>query len=107
MKPVRRALHTSFIFPASCIIRAVLMFLLWIALLTAAGLCYPRWPRTSAVLFLVLGVLSVVLIFLGNSGNGLIVGPGLFWIGLGVWYLVKFRSPDARAKHVEYWTAKA
>ena len=36
-------------------------------------------------------------------------GPtgGLFMIGLGVRYLIKYRSPDVRAKHIEYWTAKA
>jgi hypothetical protein len=32
--------------------------------------------------------------------------PGAFWIALGMWYLVKFRNPDARSKHVEYFTAK-
>jgi hypothetical protein len=32
---------------------------------------------------------------------------GLFSIGLGASYLIKYRKPDVRAKHVEYWTAKA
>jgi hypothetical protein len=81
--------------------------LLWIALIAAAGLCYPRRPRTAGVLFLALGVLSAALAFTHSPGNGLAPVAGAFWIGLGVWYLVKFRHPDARAKHVEYWTAKA
>jgi hypothetical protein len=28
-------------------------------------------------------------------------------MGLGTWYLIKYRNRDVRAKHVEYWTAKA
>jgi len=28
-------------------------------------------------------------------------------IGIGTWYFIKYRNPDVRAKHVEYWTAKA
>ena len=82
-------------------------FFLWLVLLTAASLCYPRRPRTAGALFIVLGFLSIVLIFTHNPGNGLVAVPGAFWIGLGAWYLVKYRNPDVRAKHVEYWTAKA
>jgi hypothetical protein len=82
-------------------------FLLWIAILAVAGLIYPRRPRTTAALFVVLGVLSIVLVFTHNQGNNLGGAAGVFWIGLGIWYLVKYRTPDARAKHIEYWTEKA
>ena len=81
-------------------------FLLWIAILAVAGLIYPRRPRTAAALF-VLGMLSIILAFTHNIGSGFGAVAGAFWIGLGIWYLVKYRKPDARANRVEYWTAKA
>jgi hypothetical protein len=100
-------------FGASCsqsgerIIAAMWPFLLWIAILAVAGLVYPRRPRTTAALFVVLGTLSIILAFTHNAGNHLGAAAGVFWIVLGIWYLVKYRTPDARAKHVEYWTANA
>ena len=87
--------------------RAMWTFFAWIVLLCGAGLCYPRRPRVAGVLFLATGVLSIVLTLTQNSGNGLIAIPGVFWIGLGVWYLVKYRDPDVRKEHIDYWTAKA
>ncbi len=92
---------------AIVIIRRMWPFLLWIAILAVAGLIYPRRPRTTAALFVVLGALSITLVFTHHEGNNLGAVAGAFWIGLGVWYLVKYRTPEARAKHVEYWTAKA
>jgi hypothetical protein len=82
-------------------------FFLWIVLLGGAGLSYPRRPRTAGCLFIATGILALVLTVTGKNGNGLITIPAVFWIALGTWYLVKYRNPDARAKHVEYWTAKA
>jgi hypothetical protein len=64
-------------------------------------------PRTAGSLFVATGIVAIVLTLTRNQGNALIAFPGVFWIGLGIWYLVKFRSPDVRAKHIEYWTAKA
>ena len=81
--------------------------MLWFALLASAWLCYPRRPRTAGALFIMLGLLSVALAFAREAGNGLGTLTGLFSVGLGCWYLVKFRRPDVRAKHVEYWTARA
>ena len=80
---------------------------LWFALLTAAMLCYPRRPRTAGVLWVVLGMLSLFLRYLHNPGNLLGSVSGAFFVILGVTYLFKYRRPDVRAKHVEYWTAKA
>ena len=102
-------------------------FFLWIVLVCGAGLCYPRRPRTAGGLFIATGILAIVLTLTKNYGNGVIavpgalwIGrgtpgafwialavPGAFWIGLGTWYLVKYRNPEVRARHVEYWTAKA
>ena len=80
--------------------------LLWIVIIGIAGFCYPRRPRTTAALFVVLGALSIILVFTNHSDNNFGAVAGVFWIGLGVWYLLKFRTPHARAKHVDYWTAK-
>ena len=80
--------------------------LLWIVVLAVAGLVYPR-VRTTAALFVVLGVLSLSLALTQRNGNNLGVLAGAFWIGLGLWYLLKFRTADARAKHIGYWTEKA
>jgi hypothetical protein len=81
--------------------------LLWFALLTAAGLCYPRRPRVAGMLFVILGALSIVLTFPQRAGYQWGVVAGVFWIALGAWQLVKFHNPNVRAKHIEYWTAKA
>jgi hypothetical protein len=79
---------------------------LWFALITAAGLCYPRRPRTAAVLFIAVGALSLVPSRVQSSGSGLAEIIAAFWIGLGAWQLVKYHNPSVRAKHIEYWTAK-
>ena len=81
--------------------------MLWFALLTAAGLCYPRRPRTAGVLWIALGVLSAVLSYPPDPGTGLGSLSGVFIIALGVGYLIKYRKADVRAKHNDYWTARA
>jgi len=78
---------------------------LWFALLAAAMLCYPRWPRTAGVLWMALGSLSLLQSYTHSARLGAM--SGAFCIGLGIWYLVKYRDAMVRAKHVEYWTAKA
>lgn len=81
--------------------------ILWFAWLTAAMLCYPRRPRTAGMLWIMLGVLSLTLNLQRNASIWLGLLPGVFMIGMGTWYLIKYRNRDVRAKHVEYWTAKA
>jgi hypothetical protein len=78
---------------------------LWFALLTAAMLCYPRRPRVAGLLWIALGTLSLLQSYTQSARLG--ATSGLFFIGLGIWYLVKYRDAIVRAKHVEYWTAKA
>ncbi len=89
---------------------AALAFGLYLALVTAAGLSYPRRPRLSGVLFLALGIWSAALglgIASARPEPGFLSrGAGVAWCLLGLWYLVKFRHPAARARHVDYWTEK-
>ena len=54
-----------------------------------------------------LGVLSLSLNLQRNADSWLAPTPGLFMMGMGAWHLIKYRDHDVRAKHVEYWTAKA
>jgi hypothetical protein len=75
---------------------------LWFVVFAAAGLCYPRQPRLTGILFVVLSVFPLV-----GNGNPLAIASGGYCITQGLWLLYKFRDPDVRAKHVAYWTAKA
>jgi hypothetical protein len=79
---------------------------LWFVLLTVAGLCYPRRPRTAATLFIAMGMLSLAPNLQQTSTSRLNVAVGGFWIALGLWQHVKYRRASVRAKHIEYWTAK-
>ena len=79
----------------------------WFALLAAAMLCYPRRPRTAGALWIMLGVLSLSINLQRKADSWLALIPALFMIGMGTWYLVKYRHPDVRARHIDYWTAKA
>jgi hypothetical protein len=81
--------------------------LLWFVLLAAAGLCYPRWPRLAETFFIILGAMSAVLAFRAGAGSGTATFVGLIWGSLGLSWLMRFRNPYVRAKHVESWTAKA
>jgi hypothetical protein len=80
--------------------------ILWFGLLTAAMLCYPRRPRLAGFLWIALGLFSLRLAFEAQR-NVLTFLSSAFCIVLGIRYLVKYRTAAARAKHVEYWTAKA
>ena len=79
--------------------------LLWFALLAAAMLCYPRLPRTAGVLWIALGSFSLFQSYTHSARLG--ATSGVFCIALGIWYLVKYRDAMVRARHIEYWTAKA
>ena len=103
-----RARHEeSVLLSTDAIIPPMWTFFLWIVLVCGAGLCYPRRPRTAGSLFIMAGALAILLTLARSQAISLMVLPGIFWIGLGAWYLMKFRNPEIRAKHVHYWTAKA
>jgi hypothetical protein len=85
----------------------MLGFAFWCTVLTAAGLCYPRLPRVSGILFIALGALSAVLRAASGPISGVpVLVAGSFWFALGVAYLIKFRNPAVGAAHVSSWTAK-
>ena len=67
--------------------------MLWFALLAAAMLCYPRRPRSAGMLWIMLGVLSVGLNVERNAGWTLGSTSGLFMMGMGTWYLIKYPPP--------------
>jgi len=66
-------------------------FVIWCALLAAAGLFFPRRPQVSGFLFIALGGWSVCL-QLASRG---IASPNSFFIALGVasiWFAVGIRQ---------------
>jgi hypothetical protein len=81
--------------------------LLLSVLLATGGLCYPRRPRTAGLLFIILGILSAFLAFQSGAATASAAFIGMTWASLGLGWIVKYRNPDVRVKHVEYWTAKA
>ena len=81
--------------------------LLCFGLLTVGLLCYPRRPRTTGIFMVALGILSILLQIQQGPPTLLSSVSGGFFIVMGVSYLVKYRHADVRARHVEYWTAKA
>ncbi len=83
-------------------------FVLWMALLTVAGLCYPRAPRVAGAVFIVLGALTIHLTAAGRPGlDVLTFAPGAGWFVLGTSHLIGFRNPARRAQHLAFWTAKS
>jgi len=84
----------------------MLILTVWLAIVGAALLCYPRRPRTMGVLFVVAGALIFVVWAVGAIGNNLPIVAGTS-AALGLGAIWKFRDPDVRAKHVAEWTGKS
>ena len=90
---------------------ALMGFVVWLGLLAAAGLCFPRRPHVTGVLFILLGVWSSVLRFGANGGARplpwlSVLAAGGIWLGIGISHLVRYRDPLARAAHVRTWTVQ-
>ena len=77
----------------------------WLVIMGAAGLFYPRRPRTAGTLFLVAGSFLCVMWAVGAIGGFPVIAAMPVALGLG--YLWRFRDPATRAEHVAEWTAKA
>ena len=85
----------------------MLGFTIWLGLLSAAGLCFPRRPHVTGMLFILLGVWSVVLRLAALGGArpvpwGVALGTGVIWFALGIRLLSKYSDHDARAAHVRH-----
>ena len=81
-------------------------FAVWLGVLAAAGLCFPRRPQLTGLLFIVLGGWSIVLRFvsLGSArpvSLGIALGSGVVWFAVGIRLLVKFRDQETRAEHMK------
>jgi hypothetical protein len=84
----------------------MLILTVWLAIMAAAGLCYPRRPRTSGVLFLAAGGFMFIVWAAGVIGGAPPV-VAVTSAALGLGKLVQFRDPGVRAAHVSEWTGKA
>jgi hypothetical protein len=84
----------------------------WIALLTAALLVYPRRPRVAGTLVALMGAWTFLLRYLPWTNQRVTAGfwttwwMAAFWLAWGLVWIVRFSSPARRASHIAYWTAK-
>jgi hypothetical protein len=84
----------------------VLILTVWLAIMAAAGLCYPRAPRATGVLFVAAGGFLFILWTAGAIGDAPPITAATS-AALGFGQLWKFRDSSVRAAHVAEWTGKA
>jgi hypothetical protein len=98
----RRCRWTALVGTRQAYNRAVLILTLWLALMGAGGLCYPRRPRTAGVLFVSAGGFMLVVWAMGAIGDQ---PPFIAAISaaLGLGKIWQFRSPATRAAHRAEW----
>jgi hypothetical protein len=85
---------------------AVLFLTIWLTIVAAAGLCYPRLPRAAGVLFLAAGGFMLAVWVAGAIGNAPPINAATSAM-LGFGTLWKFRDSAARAGHVAEWRGRA
>jgi hypothetical protein len=84
----------------------MLILTVWLMLMGAGGLCYPRMPRATGVLFVGAAVFLFIVWAAGAIGDT----PPLLSVissALGFGQLWRFRDPSVRAAHAAEWTGKA
>jgi hypothetical protein len=79
----------------------MLAMFVWVALLTAALLVYPRRPRVAGTLVALMGGWTFLLRYLQWNNDRVTTG---FWTA---WWIVRFSNAERRASHIAYWTAKS
>jgi len=90
----------------------MLAFLVWMVLLTAALLVYPRRPRTAGVLIALMGAWTYLLRYLPwnnqrvNTGYWTAWWMATFWLSWGLIWIVRYSNSQRRAAHLAYWTEK-
>jgi len=76
----------------------------WLIIMGAGGLCYPRRPRLSGLLFLAAGVFMSAIWAAGLTPGLPLPAATSAVLGLGtIW---RFRSPLVRAQHRAEWVGK-
>jgi hypothetical protein len=85
---------------------AMLILTVWLMLMGAGGLCYPRKPLATGVLFISAGAFMLTVWSAGLIGNAppIIAATS---VALGFSQLWRFRDSSVRAAHVAGWTGKA
>jgi hypothetical protein len=84
----------------------VLILTVWLMLMGAGGLCYPRKPLATGVLFIAAGAFLLIVWTAGLIGSAPpIIAATSAALGFG--QLWKFRDASVRAAHVAGWTGKA
>ena len=84
----------------------------WIALLTAALLVYPRRPRAAGGLVALMGAWTFLLRYLQWNNERITTGfwtswwMAAFWLVWGAVWVVRFSNTGRRVSHIAYWTAK-
>ena len=69
------------------------------------GLCYPRRPRATGVLFVVAGGFLFAVWAAGAIGDATPI-TAVTSAGLGLGNLWRFRDPAVRVAHIAEWTGK-
>jgi len=84
----------------------VLILTVWLGLMGLGGLCYPRRPRATGVLFVMAGGFMFIVWATGAIGDARpIAAVTSTALGLGSFW--RFRDPAVRAAHVAEWTGKS
>jgi hypothetical protein len=82
---------------------------IYLVLIGVGGLCYPRRPRATGIVFMVLGASLLTAwtagAISGNRDNILFAAAS--WIGLGGSFIRRFRTDARRRSHRAAWTGSA
>ena len=84
----------------------MLILTVFLAIMAAGGLCYPRRPRATGVLFLAAGGFMLGVWATGMIGGGPPI-PAATSAAIGLGMMWRFRNPTVRAAHVAEWTRNA
>jgi hypothetical protein len=84
----------------------MLILTVWLMLMATGGLCYPRAPRATGVLFVAAGAFLFVVWTAGLIGSNLLLSAFIS-AALGFGQLWRFRDAAVRAEHAAELTGRA